>query len=476
MLMKKSNIISPSLSVLEQDQLARIHADSLKVLSDVGVRIDSKRARKIFADAIGPNAVKDNIVHIPEELVSHALKVAPSSVDLYNRKGDLVLHQPEKAYFGMGVTTLYYQDPQTDTIEPFNRKHMEVSVRLADHLKNFDFITTPGILQDVPPEVADLYAVLEMTANTTKPLSILVSGKEQFPDALDLLETLHGNLTIKPFVVPLVTPITPLVIDRDTVNKMLVTIERGLPLIYLSYGMVGATTPITPAGTLTLLNAELLAGLTLSQLVREGAPLIPGYIAGFMDMKSLSNFYDSLSYVIELACSELMSYYQLPHFGTSGSSMGYGGDVISAGHQWINHIVRCMGKGGLAGFIGCNFGGKAFSPNIAVYANDVIEQARRFTQGFEMEDSDDILQEIAQAGPGGNFLTSDLTYNRFHEAYFQSDIFPLLTLEDWQDKGCPPADALLRRYTTEMVSGLEAPEDHADLMGKGIEFIKKRAL
>jgi trimethylamine:corrinoid methyltransferase-like protein len=81
--MKKSNIINPSLSVLKQDQLERIHSDSLKVLADVGVRIDSKRIRKIFSDAIGPKAVKDNIVHIPKELVSHALKVAPSSVDLY---------------------------------------------------------------------------------------------------------------------------------------------------------------------------------------------------------------------------------------------------------------------------------------------------------------------------------------------------------------------------------------------------------
>jgi trimethylamine--corrinoid protein Co-methyltransferase len=288
--MKKSNIINPSLSVLKQDQLERIHSDSLKVLSDVGVRIESKRVRKIFSDAVGPNAVKNNIVYIPEELVAHALKVAPSSVDLYNRKGDLVIHQPEKVYFGMGVTTLYYQDPQTDTIESFNREHMEICVRLANHLKNFDFITTPGILQDVPPEVADLYAVLEMTANTTKPLSILVSERDQFPAALGLLEMLHGDLTSKPFVVPLVTPITPLVMDPDTVSKMLVTIERGLPLIYLSYGMAGATTPITPAGTLTLLNAELLAGLTISQLVREGAPLIPGYIAGFMDMKSLGNF------------------------------------------------------------------------------------------------------------------------------------------------------------------------------------------
>jgi len=350
---------------------------------------------------------------------------------------------------------------------------MEVSVRLADHLKNFDFITTPGILQDVTTGVSDLYAVLEMTANTTKPLLILISEKDQLSAVLDLLETLHGDLTSKPSFVPLVTPITPLVMDQDTVDKMLVTIERGLPIIYLSYGMVGATTPITPAGTLTLLNAELLAGLTLSQLIKEGTPIIPGYIAAFMDMKSSGNFYDSHSYLIDLACSELMSYYKLPHIGTSGSTMGYGGDVIAAGHQWMNHIVRCMGKGGLAAFIGCNFGGKVFSPNIIVYANEVIAQARRFAQGFEMDDSDDILKEIAKTGPGGDFLTSDLTYNRFREAYFHSDIFSMLTLEDWQAGGCPQADALLRRYTTKIISGLKTPEDHADLMIKGLEFIKK---
>ena len=471
--MEKSNVINPHITLLKQNQLERIHSDSLKILSDVGVRIDSQRAQKIFSDAIGPNAMKGDIVRIPKDIVTHALKIAPSSVGLYNRNGDLVIHQPEKAYFGIGVTTLYYQNPQTDKCELFNRKHMEVSVRLADHLKSFDFITTPGIIQDVPPGVSDLFAVLEMAANTTKPLLILISEKDQLPAVLDLLETLHGDITSKPSFVPLVTPITPLVMDQDTVDKMLVTIERGLPIIYLSYGMVGATTPITPAGTLTLLNAELLAGLTLSQLIKEGTPIIPGYIATFMDMKSSGNFYDSHSYLIELACADLMSFYRLPHIGTSGSTMGYGADIIAAGHQWLNHIVRCMGKGGLAAFIGCNFGGKVFSPNVIVFANEVIAQARRFAQGFEMDDSDDILKEIAKAGPGGNFLTSDLTYNRFREAYFHSDIFSMLTLEDWQAGGCPQADALLRRYTTKIISGLKTPEDHADLMVKGLEFIKK---
>ena len=84
-----------------------------------------------------------------------------------------------------------------------------------------------------------------------------------------------------------------------------------------------------------------------------------------------------------------------------------------------------------------------------------------------------MLDEIAEAGPGGNFLTSDLTLKRFRQAYYQSDIFPQLTLEEWQEKGCRRADDVLRRYTKELIDNLTAPADHGDLMERGEAFIRK---
>ena len=109
--MEKSNVINPHITLLKQDQLERIHSDSLKILSDVGVRIDSRRARKIFSDAIGPNAMKGDIVRIPKDIVTHALKIAPSSVDLYNRDGDLVIQQAEKSHFGIGCNRPFLPAP-----------------------------------------------------------------------------------------------------------------------------------------------------------------------------------------------------------------------------------------------------------------------------------------------------------------------------------------------------------------------------
>lgn len=67
--------------------------------------------------------------------------------------------------------------------------------------------------------------------------------------------------------------------NAGTVDKLKVAMERGLPVILSSYSMSGATTPITPAGTLTVLLAELLAGLTI--------------------------FYDPQSMLINLACAEM---------------------------------------------------------------------------------------------------------------------------------------------------------------------------
>ncbi len=84
----------------------------------------------------------------------------------------------------------------------------------------------------------------------TKPLVLLISEKQCFDAALDLLEHLHGDLSLKPFVLPYFNPITPLVLNKTTSDNVFSAIEHGLPFIYNNYGMSGATSPITAAGNL----------------------------------------------------------------------------------------------------------------------------------------------------------------------------------------------------------------------------------
>ncbi len=471
--MNTAQPIQPRITVLSPEQIQHIHEYSLRILFSVGVRVDSERARRIFAKAVGSASVHDERVSLPAELVDWALETAPSSVQIYNRRGEPVFHLgDDETRFGIGVTALYFQDPVTDDVVSFAREHMAKVSQLGETLGSFDLISTPGIVQDVPPDLSDLYATLEMTANAVKPLAILVSEEDRFPAVLDLLEHLHGDLATRPFIIPYFNPISPLVINKGTVDKMLVTIERGLPFMYSNYGMAGATTPITPAGALVQLNAELLAGLTLSQLVKEGTPVVLGSLPAFFDMRGMGSFYDPHSYVINLACAEMMAHYGLPHCGTSGSGMGWGADLIAGGHQWANHLTSCLGKVGLAPFVGDNLGSKAFSPTIIVLADEIIAQARRLARGFPLDDVSVAIEEMKRTGPGGGFLTSDLTLKLFRQAYFRSDIWPKLTLEEWQETGQPRADDLLRTYTCQLLDESSPPDDHEDLMSRGEAFMR----
>lgn len=470
--MKKANIVQPNLTIIDKKQIKRVHDYSLQILSSIGLRVDSPEARKIFTRAIGAKAVDGDRVRIPPDLVEWAITAAPSHIDIYDRKGTPAFRLPDRARFGVGVTALYYQDPEIDAVVPFTCKNLGACVRLGNSLPGFDAISTIGIVQDVPPKVSDLYATLEMAANTFKPLVILISDENAFPAVLDLLEHLHGDLAPRPSIIPYFNPITPLVINKSTVDKMRVAIERGLPFIYSNYGMAGATTPITPAGQLALMNAELLAGLTLGQLFKQGTPMILGCLPACLDMKGMGNFYDPKSYLIDLSCAELMNHYQLPHAGTSGSGMGWGADLIASGHQWLNHIASCLSKKGLAPFVGTNHCSLVFSPEIIVYANEVIRQVRLVAEGFVIDDETVGLDEIAQVGAGGNFLLSDLTLKHYRDAREFSHIFENLQLNQWQSKGCPRAEKLVNVRTRQMLNESQPCENHAELRDRGEAFIK----
>jgi trimethylamine--corrinoid protein Co-methyltransferase len=403
------------------------------------------------------------------------MQAAPSVVEIYDRTGTLVMTLgADAARFGIGVTALYYQDPLSDEVVPFSRAHMTDMVRLGETLSSYDAVSTVGILQDLSPGVADQYATLEMIANTRKPLVLLVSDEEQFIPALDLVEHLHGDLGTRPFVIPYLNPITPLIINRGTCEKLFVAIDRGLPVIYSNYGMMGASTPIDPAGTLALLNAELLAGLVLSQLVRAGSPIILGNLPAYFDMRGMGSFYSTTSYLLNLACAEMMQHYGLPHCGTSGSGMGWGVDLVAGAHQWINHLLSAISPVGLVPFVGDNLGSKAFSPCVVVYADEVISQVRRFSAGFTAALPNVQLDDIYEAGPGGSFLTASSTLRRCREAYYQSPTFPNLSLEEWQAHGRPAADELLRRRTDELIRSAAPPPDHEALMRAGEEFILRQ--
>jgi trimethylamine--corrinoid protein Co-methyltransferase len=250
-------------------------------------------------------------------------------------------------------------------------------------------------------------------------------------------------------------------------------VGRGLPFIFSNYSMVGASTPLTPAGVLALLLAELLAGLTISQVMKPGAPIVLGMLPAYFDMKSMLNFYDPQSFLVNLACAEMMVHYDLPHCGTSGSGTGWGMDLISADTYWMSTLTFALTKGGLAPFIGDSLGSKTISPLTVVHVHEIIDQALRFANGFQLDDAQIALDEIAKVGPGGSFLSSPSTLKNYKNGYYVSGVYPRLTMERWLAEGQPGAKQILREKTQDLLAGLTAPDDYDDLMGRGEEFINR---
>lgn len=467
-------IVKPALTIFNDEQKVYLHAGTLQVLQQTGVRVDAADARALFRRA-GCRIHDDHRVTFPGELVEWAIRAAPAAIDIYDRNGEPAFQlgntggHPTR--FGIGVTNLYYQDPATDQLIPFARDHVAKAALLGQVLPAFDVVSTPGVLKSLPPLKGEALCLLEMMANTVKPLILLVSDHTAFRPVLDLAAHLGPTLPEKPFLLPYINPITPLVINRETSQKAMITIESGLPLIYSNYGMSGATAPITAAGTLAMLNAELLAGLTLSQLVRQGAPVVLGSLPAVFHMRHMEQTYTEQTMLLNLACAEMMAHYDLPHIGTSGSGPGWGPDLIAAGLLWMNHLTTCLGKVGMAPFVGGNLGSIVFSPASVVWSDDIIRQSLRFANGFSMDAAALGLEEIHHVGPGGDFLTAPSTLARCREESGGSGIWPLLSCSQWLEQGMPRAGARLKAHTAELLRHAAPPADHRAVLEQGEAFI-----
>src|SRR5215208_1003159 len=470
------NNVRPHLQMLTEEQINDIHQYTLKILATTGVRVDSPSALEMLRKRLGDSMIQDRTVRIPAELIEWAIKVAPRQIQMYDRRGNpqfTIGGEGDRTRFGIGVTALYYQEPDSDTPVLFQRKHMQDMVRVGNRLPHYDMVSTVGIVRDVPEHLTDLYGSLEHFANGIKPMVLLCSDEHKFDDVMRMFELLHGkDLGEKPFIIPYFNPVSPLVMNEGTVDKMKIAIERGLPVIISNYSMSGATTPITPAGTVVVLLAELLAGLTIGQLFKEGAPMLLGMLPVYFDMKTLMNFYDPQSILVNLACAEMMAHYGIPHCGTSGSCTGWSMDLLAAETYWMNTLMMTLTKGGIAPFVGDTLGSKAVSPLTFIYCHEIIDQALRFAGGFQLDDANVGLDEIHKVGPGKGYVSAPTTLKKYKNGYYVSPIFPRWSMEKWIAAGQPRVQKRLKEYGIEFLKDLPVPEDHEELIRKGEEFIE----
>jgi trimethylamine---corrinoid protein Co-methyltransferase len=450
--------------LLSDDHLERIHSASLEILRDPGIEVTTEEARSLLLGA-GCTATDGDTISLPPGLVERAIASAPRAFDVFDREGRpaIRLGVGEGTHFSPGVTALNLIDPATGEARPFSFRDIADVARLGDALPNMSFVTTPGVVratETVPQPLVNQYEFLAMVTNTTKPLVVLIADGQALGDVLEMAAAVAGGrerLRRAPFVMPYLNPVSPLLFNPETLDKLLLAAEWGIPVILQSAPQVGATSPVTYAGAAALSNAESLAGLVLAQLRREGAPFITGAVPMVVDMRTgNASSGGPLAMSLVIAAAELARMYGLPCLGIGG-----GGDAKLDDEQaFLESAFYAFGAmlGGvdLVFDVGNTEAGLAHSPTVVAVTDEMIGMLRRGLAGFEIDEENLALESIRAVGIGETYLGQPHTLRHFRELWTPS----LLSIEDrkrWTDEGGSTLRDRARARVATLVQTHEVP-------------------
>ncbi len=470
----------PRFRLLSDAQLDRLHEAAVELLGDPGVRIMTAGARDLLARA-GAALEGADVVKIPPRLVDEALASAPSAFAIHDRTGAARMRLGEgNVYFGSGVTSLGYLDPATGTPHDFTLEDFADAARLTDALPNLDFVATPGVVRpssELPLELVNQHEFLETVTNTTKPLMVLVADRRALSDIFDMAEVLAGGREehrSRPFVVPYLNSVSPLMFNPETLDKLLLSADRGIPVACQAAAQVGATGPVTLAGTIAIAAAETLCGLVISQLRRPGTPFISGTVPFVMDMrKGNVTGGGPLGVRFMIAMGELCRRWGLPLVGTS-----VGGDSKLADEQAAVETTFYGFGATLAGVdlvfdAGGIEGGLLFAPEVAVMADEIVGMIRGGIADVEIDDETLALETTRKVGIGGTFLGERHTLAHFRELWTPK-LLSWDMRKDWEAAGSTTMRDRARGRVLSILAEHRPPELPDDVVSAMREVIDVR--
>ena len=435
-----------------------MHEATLEVLAETGIEVKYAPAAEVFAEAGAQ--VDGTRVRIPAELVEAAIKSAPRDWTIKPRGGDtepLVLDAAH-TYCGTGSDVLYVCDPETRERRRVRRADVEGMAALCEKLPNIDFVMSMGLPEDAPQVIDDLVQVDAMMRGTRKPLLVAprdghILGKMKEMAALAGEADSFGIYAM---------PVPPLLFDEDGASKVIACAELGIPLIWAPAPNAGTTAPASITSVIVVANAEVLAGLVLSQAVKPGAPFVWGVGVGAMNMRTMNEVYSSADvFRGHQAQTDLARWYDLPSFAYAAHT-----DSKALDEQWsaeaaLTAILGKLSRGTLLHDVGYLECGLQSSYESIVFGDHLLGWAKAFMAPLAVDDEALALDEIKAVGPGGNHLARPYTRKHFRQIW-QSDLFDTTRHDAWEADGSKTLLDRLRARVAELRSeprAFELPDD-----------------
>ncbi len=451
----------PNFDILNDEALELIEHNAETVLEEIGVNfVDTPDALALWCEA-GAD-VDGERVRIPRGLARELCKTAPDRITQHARN-------PERTVEIGGNTLVLapvYGPPFVRDLEGGRRyatmADFEKFVKLGYMSK---YLHHSGGTVCEPTDVAVNKRHLDMLyAHMTlsdKPYMGSVTAPERAVDSVEMSKILFGADFVdrNAVMTSLININSPLTFDPIMVGALDVYARAGQACIISPFIVGGAMAPVSVAGTLTQVFAEVLAGVAYSQLVRKGAPVIFGTFVTSIDMNSgAPTFGTPEAAKILYGAGQLARRLGLP-FRSGGGLCGSKLPDAQAGYETSNTLNAALLGGVNFMLHACGWleGGLVSSFEKFVMDADQLGALHSIAAGVDLSENGQAMGAIAEVGPGGHYLGCEHTQANFKDAFWRSDVLDYKPFEQWSEEGARDTVQLASERVKKMLDNYHKP-------------------
>jgi trimethylamine---corrinoid protein Co-methyltransferase len=446
---RKIKRLFPPTNIISADEIESIHQSSLKVLAEIGMDFLDAQARDMWRKA-GAKVEGERVRFDPallEELMSHC----PSEFTVHarNPENNMQIGGNNMSFGTVG------SPPSCHDVDggrrTGNRADYQKFLKLGQHFNVIGFSAGyPVEPVDLHAGIRHLEALRDMATLMDKPMTAYCLGSHRVRDALEIARLARGishqQFDSEPTLMSIINTNSPLKLDAYMLNGIMEMSSRGQVICVTPFTLAGAMAPVTMAGALVEQNAEALAGIAFTQLVKKGAPVIYGGFTSNVDMKSGAPAFGTPEYMkAVMVGGQLARRYNLP-YRTSNTCAANMMDAQAAYESVFSLWALTMGGGNFimhgAGWLE---GGLVASFEKFVMDVDLIQMVSEFLQPLETTEDALGVEAIREVGPGGHFFGAQHTLQRYSNAFYQPIISDWRNNPQWLAAGSP--DALKRANT-----------------------------
>ncbi|MGD0326397.1 MAG: trimethylamine methyltransferase family protein [Terriglobia bacterium] len=421
--------------VLTDTEIASIRESSLAVLEEVGIVIQHQRALSLLAEAGASVDPHTHIVKIPASLVERALRTAPPEflITGQNPSKDLVIGHNSPPRGRPGISLDWIVDYGEKRRREVAVKDLEAWVRVADALPNLCMVSAV-YPWDVPIETRDILVAAAMFRLSDKPILMAPYSGWSVKWIAQMLAAIGDQRG--PRIVAFCSANSPLIFSESQMGVLLGAVECDFPVMVNSSGVTGATAPVTLAGTLVIMNAEILAGIVVAQLVRPGAAIMYAGHPVVLDMRTAiaSMGYTEVG-LLATALVELGRSYSFPTASNGLTTDSHVCDEQAAIEKMMTGYMPVLCGAALNGGAGSLAAVGTASLEQLVIDDDIYERLFRFSEGISVNKDTLALDVIAAVGPNRQFLEEPHTLKYLRREFRHSKLASRLNAGVWIDRG-----------------------------------------